>query len=182
MNDESFKIFSKRMNNFLSSFDYSSPYMQEMFLRITLKLQTNIKLNIKKQKLIDQGNLINKVNYNLSSATQGFVNLSIDAIYAAIHEYGGTIRPVKRKWLTIPASKKYRRVNPRDLNLTFIQTERVKAYLIDKKSNQIAYILRKLVNIPARPYLRPGIIDTMNDAIRITKETIDQMAKDTLND
>lgn len=40
-----------------------------------------------------------------SSLSTLFAQISNDTPYAAMHEYGGTIRPVKAKWLTIPLPK-----------------------------------------------------------------------------
>jgi len=79
--------------------------------------------------------------------------------YWRIHEYGGIIRPVNKKWLTIPASDKYRGKRAFEFNnLTFInhRNDAQRAYLIDRLNNRIAYFLRKKVTIPARPYIGPA--------------------------
>jgi len=75
--------------------------------------------------------------------------------YAAIHHYGGTIRPKKKKFLTIPfpGGPADQRVPLRaaDFNDTFV----AKGIIFQKRGEQIEplFILRKSVEIPASPYM-----------------------------
>jgi hypothetical protein len=87
-----------------------------------------------------------------------------DVPYAAIHEYGGIIRPVRRKWLAIPlpiartAAGVSRYQTPRDVpGLRFMLSRRGNALLVDKKGVPW-YILKKSVSIPRRPYLLPALL------------------------
>lgn len=75
--------------------------------------------------------------------------------YANIHHYGGTIRPKTKQFLTIPfpGGPADRRVPMRasDFNDTFI----AKGIIFRKKGEDIEplFILKKSVEIPARPYM-----------------------------
>jgi len=91
-------------------------------------------------------------------------NSGPDVPYAAIHEYGGIIRPVRRKWLAIPlpiartAAGVSRYQTPRDVpGLRFMLSKRGNALLVDKKGVPW-YVLKKSVSIPKRPYLLPALL------------------------
>lgn len=79
--------------------------------------------------------------------------------YWRIHEYGGVIRPVNKKWLTLPFSDKYRGKRAYEFNNLYFRADAKRgdvAYLMDRLNNRIAYVLRKKVTIPARPYIGPA--------------------------
>ena len=90
-----------------------------------------------------------------------------DVKYAAAHEYGATIRPVRAKMLAIPVHKslqtqaKVGRVpGPRDVTgLTFAISAKGQRMLIHETTKEVWYILRQRVVIPKRPYLAPSIKD-----------------------
>jgi len=75
--------------------------------------------------------------------------------YAAIHHYGGIIKPKKKKFLTIPfpGGPADQRVPKRaaDFNDTFV----AKGIIFQKRGEQIEplFILKKSVTIPASPYM-----------------------------
>ena len=77
--------------------------------------------------------------------------------YAAIHHYGGTIKPKKKKFLTIPfpGGPADQRVPLRaaDFNDTFV----AKGVIFQDRGENIKpeplFILRKSVTIPASPYM-----------------------------
>jgi hypothetical protein len=97
--------------------------------------------------------------------------------YAASHEYGATIRPVRGKFLAIPVGPALTgagvaRFSPRDLQLRFIAT-RSGGILVLKTEQRTAggrlkrggavgtpyFVLVREVTIPKRPYLRPALED-----------------------
>lgn len=89
---------------------------------------------------------------------------SKDVPYAAIHETGSVVVPVRRKWLAIPlpiaktAAGVSRYQTPRDVpGLRFMLSRRGNALLVDKKGVPW-YVLKKSVTIPARPYLLPALL------------------------
>ena len=75
--------------------------------------------------------------------------------YAAIHHYGGIIKPKKKKALTIPfpggPADKRVPLRASDFNDTFV----AKGIIFQKKGDDIEplFILRKSVEIPERPYM-----------------------------
>ena len=80
------------------------------------------------------------------------------SVYGAIHQFGGTIKPKKAQWLTIPVSKKARHKRARDIGgVVFIKTNPSTALLVKPKKRGtgfvIFYVLKKSVTIPAAPYL-----------------------------
>lgn len=80
---------------------------------------------------------------------------------AAIHQFGGTIVPVKAKALAIPIDKMARDRGPRSFpkKQTFLLKREGKAPLImlkrDGQDPLPLYVLLKSVTIPARPFIRP---------------------------
>lgn len=90
--------------------------------------------------------------------------------YAAIHEYGGTIRPKNSKYLAIPvgpartASGVSRYASPRDVpGLTFAQSRKGQPMLVKAEgkgkngAGTVYFLLRRQVRIPARPFLGPAM-------------------------
>ena len=91
-----------------------------------------------------------------------------DVRYAAIHEYGGTIRPINGKYLAIPlpiartAAGVSRYKSPRDMGnkLRFAMSQSGQPMLVEAKGPNAGrpwYVLRRSVTMPARPYLRPAL-------------------------
>lgn len=89
-----------------------------------------------------------------------------DVRYARIHELGGTVVPKRAKLLALPSALMRtgagvgRVPGPRDVpGLRFQPTPnspKVVAVLVNEQ-NQVMFYLRKSVTIPARPYLRPSL-------------------------
>lgn len=98
---------------------------------------------------------------------------------AAIHQFGGTIRATKSKYLSIPITKESKRVGsprrfPRSLFFMACKSGQggVLAERVGKKGRiTIQYVLKDHVDIPARPYL--GFSDATLDKIqRIMSEVL----------
>lgn len=87
---------------------------------------------------------------------------------ALVQEYGKTIRPVSRQWLTLPTPAANGK-RPKDFNnLFFISKAPDKAYLAMKdpgKQSGIVpmFILRKSVVIPPRPFIRNTFDHKLDD-------------------
>ncbi len=87
--------------------------------------------------------------------------------YAAIHEYGGTIRPVNAKALAIPLkraqnpNKSAKYASPRQVQgLTLIWPKgSPRGWLVKRKkrSTEFWFKLVRKVTIPERPYVRPSV-------------------------
>lgn len=74
-------------------------------------------------------------------------------VYSRIHEYGGTIRPRTKMWLTIPQTERAaRRPAPLFGGLRFVPIRETLALLLDQ-AGLVQYILVKRSRIPARRYL-----------------------------
>lgn len=95
-----------------------------------------------------------------SGPDEGILRVGTRVKYARIHEFGGTIRPVRATALTVPFPGNVGAYPPaRELwhsGLTFIKNNVI--YLRDRSGNKNIkpipiYILKKSVNMPARPYV-----------------------------
>lgn len=90
--------------------------------------------------------------------------------YARIQEYGGTIRPTTKQYLTVPTNVDAAKLRARHQSLRDVKGLRFatmfgKKFLIKgpKKRPRIMFVLVRSVTLPARPYLRPV---TTNQAAR----------------
>lgn len=99
--------------------------------------------------------------------------------YAAIHEFGGDITPQNAQWLTIPAMAEYVGHRAREFgNLMFRSLAKPDKYgnpmamLINRTTDEAAYLLLKRVTIPARPYLQPAV-----DKVMASNEVKEKIAK-----
>jgi phage gpG-like protein len=104
--------------------------------------------------------------------------------YAAIHEYGGTIRPSRRQFLTIPVHESLRTgagvarfASARDVpGLQYAETSGGQRLLIHEDSGEVFYLLRRSMTLPARPYLRPAIrtagIRMNSDVLRALRKSL----------
>jgi len=86
------------------------------------------------------------------------------AIYAAIREYGGVIKPVKAKALSIPVHPRAKGKVPRDFNdLVYIPRKGKPGFLVQKRGRgknhermDIMFVLVAQVKQDGKPYFRPG--------------------------
>lgn len=77
-----------------------------------------------------------------------------DKIYARIHEFGGTIKAKRGKYLAIPVGDL--KGSPRKYDLAFVPSKRGGGVLIDD-GGEVQYVLKESVYIPPRPYARPAV-------------------------
>lgn len=134
--------------------------------------------NIKKQGLIDTGNMINSRSFKVYEI-DGFVRCSVNTIYAAIQELGGLIKPDKAGALTIPIHPDAKRLvrnggSARDMkDLVMIKRKNGAPLLVrikEKGRNKrfdIMFVLLKSVQIPARPYMRPAVYENKNKILEV---------------
>lgn len=81
----------------------------------------------------------------------------LGAPYAVIHEFGGRIR-AKKRFLTIPLGPKYVGKRAREFDLVMDEDDDWGLVLRENtRRGKIAYLLRRSVNIPARPYFKPAV-------------------------
>ncbi len=106
-----------------------------------------------------------------------FVEAGEGLSYAAIHEFGGMIKPVEKQWLTIPISEEAFGHTAREVDATL---KGLKKKLIFKMSNpstailfeilgkkgegiKLHFLLKKQVNMPATSYLGSAGDQIMNN-------------------
>ena len=100
--------------------------------------------------------------------------------YAAIHEYGGTIRPKRAKWLAIPlkgalTARGVARGGPRDFKNTFFaMSKNGNLIMFSKSMGSIIplFALKKEVKIPKTQYMKSGLKEKTNDIIKFFSEDI----------
>lgn len=121
--------------------------------------------NIKAQGLIRTRTLSRSIHQQVveQNAERAAVEIGTNLEYAAIHEFGGTIRPKNSKYLAIPVGV-YKDSPRRHNNLKLRKTSRGNLVLVSP-SGQVQYVLKSSVEIPARPYLRPAFDETREEAV-----------------
>lgn len=95
--------------------------------------------------------LRNSITYTATGST-ATVGTSVE--YAAIHQFGGTVRAKNAQFLSIPVTLEARKAgSPRKMaGLHVAQTLKGQFILVNDKG-VTQYLLRKQVTIPARPFL-----------------------------
>lgn len=86
---------------------------------------------------------------------------------AGIHEYGANIKPGRAQYLTVPLTPEAAERKAGSYSNTFVYTSKKGNKFIARKSGdelELLYWLTKEVNIPPRPFLKPGY-DKNRDAI-----------------
>ena len=104
------------------------------------------------------------------------ITVGTNLIYAALHQFGGVVRPVKAKWLAIPLTKEAKRAGsarrfPNPLRCVISKTSG-KGVLLDT-DDEVQYALVKEVKVPARPFL--GFSPTFLE--RMERLLMDEIAK-----
>jgi phage gpG-like protein len=116
--------------------------------------------------LLDTGRLQRSINHRVRKSPGGGVEISVGTadVRAAIHHFGGEIRPRNAKALFVPISEKGRRVGPRPKAERDARSAKIfKAAQTSNRraarmaANELVYgvdfILVGKVTIPARPFL-----------------------------
>ncbi len=121
--------------------------------------------NIKEEQLIRTRNLSRSLHAEISmqgsSVAQSEIGTNVE--YAAIHEFGGTIRAKTAKYLAIPVGN-YRGSPLKHPRLKIRITNAGNLVMVDP-SGRVQYVLKTSVEIPAQPYLRPAFDEHKQDAI-----------------
>lgn len=83
-------VLEKRIQTRLQNLSPKSPRIKEVLMRIGLMIETQAKINIRRQHLIDTGTLLNSIKYVLfqRGVTSGVEVGSFGVPYAAAHEFG----------------------------------------------------------------------------------------------
>jgi phage gpG-like protein len=130
--------------------------------------------NIRAQGLIDTGALVNSVSVQKKNYHEVWVFSNM--IYAVIHEFGGTIVPVKAKFLAIPVGDAEKNVGspsnwPGELHFVpVLGPGSAGGYLMDAQGN-LHYRLVRKVTIAAKPWMAPAVNEHLPE-IQTLFETI----------
>jgi phage gpG-like protein len=83
-------LLIKRLKDRERSFKFSSPEMKKAMTAIGSILMGQTVLNIRQQKLVDRGHLMNSISFKLfnNKGVDGVMVGSFGIPYAAIHEFG----------------------------------------------------------------------------------------------
>lgn len=125
-------------------------------VRIATIVQRHAKINVKSQLNTtgkSTGNLGRGITVMGERGT-GSARVGPQAIYGAIHEFGGTIRPVRAKYLAIPVGELTG--SPTEHPDLHLGVSRAGTLFLANASG-IQYVLKRSVTIPARPYLGPAM-------------------------
>jgi hypothetical protein len=109
-------------------------------MRAAILLQSQIKLEIRKQRLIDQGFLINSIKWEFYSPPDGGIGIRVGSFgvpYAAVYEYG------------MDNYKEHVRPHTRTITTAF--GESIPATTVNVRG------FTRTRTVMARPYLRPAL-------------------------
>lgn len=152
---------------------YQKQLSEQVFRALTL-IEAQVKQNIRSGSglQVRTGSLLNSITKDIITNRQGYIVgevASEGVIYAAIHEFGGIIKPVTKQFLTVPA--------PDNRNADGTVKESVADLRASKNSFirngtifkdlgggniQAMFFLKKSVTIPARPYMAPALAATQD--------------------
>jgi phage gpG-like protein len=161
-----------------------------LLLESELQIAATRKIHVRTGRL--RGSITSKMFYDDSGVLSAYIGSGArtgDPLpYAGIHEYGGTVRPVRHKYLTIPlrANKTaagVMRFSASEListGNTFVRPSKsfnLILFLKDKMKTKTKaipmFVLVKSVNIPARKYLSETVDKNINKATRIVEDYIE---------
>jgi HK97 gp10 family phage protein len=112
-----------------------------------------------------------------SDRSHVLIGIGTDVEYAALQEFGGTVTPKERQFLTVPLTEQGRQYasarNAPDLHAVMKKGGQ-SGVLVDPQG-VAHYTLVKSVTIPAHPYLRPALDENRAAASREAGETLRQL-------
>ena len=129
--------------------------------------------NIKEQGLIRTRTLSRSLTEQVIEQSADYVEVEVgtNLEYAAIHEYGGTIRPKSSKYLAIPVGS-YTGSPSKHGDLKLRKTANGNLVMVDA-SGSVQYVLKSSVTIPARPYLRPAVDENQEEIIETVAKSLE---------
>lgn len=189
-------IIQKRILDRLRRLDPRQGKIRDTLWRIGNLMEAQAKLNITKvggpdrhplnpagggeKNLVDSGNLRSRVKAQPPTQRGNITEVIVGVFgvpYAAIHEFGGTIKPTGgRKFISIPIVPEFRGQNPKDVfqeeDLYFYRSKNGKFFLARKLRSgrqQFVYRLLPRANIPARPYFFPALTQIKPQALQMIR-------------
>ena len=141
---KAFEILIERINAKVKRFDFGETETFRLLTRIALRLENQTKVNIRRQGLVDTGNLMNSIKSlvevrNNNEATISYGSFGVR--YAAVHEFG------------------------------FHGNQAVRAHTRNTRFGAVAVRAHhRQSNIRARPYIRPSLIQQRRFILKLLKE------------
>lgn len=121
--------------------------------------------------------LTRRLRNSITSAYSGTTaTVGTNVVYAAIHQFGGTIRAKKGPFLAIPISDQARSAgSPRNFPQALEVWQTVKGQFVlgtrDGKGETVHYLLRASVTMPARPFLGASEADQAQ-LVRVVQDAL----------
>jgi len=157
----------------------TGPRLERALHRIGMLVSARAKINAP----IDTGVLRNSVSYRVElDKDGGSVSVGVSGVpYAAMQEFGGTIRPKRARALTIPVAPWAKNRRARDFKLVLIRRRGqsdggilVNPAMMKRGQkiprNAIGFVLRRSVTIKGKFYLRRAVDDSTNKIVQILRE------------
>lgn len=116
----------------------------------------------------DSGQLKNNIDYKVDIKNKN-VRIYANTVYAAIQELGGEVKARNVKFLTIPISPLAKNKSAKDFKGLFIYKADGKVFLAQNIAGKITclFVLKKSVQIPERPYLRPALYNNQDNIMAV---------------
>lgn len=102
------------------------------------------------------------------------IGIGTDLEYAAIQEFGGTVTPKERMFLTVPLTEAAKATGASGWGdaLRPVMAEDGQSGVLVDEEGAAQYALVKQVTIPAQPYLRPALDENRAEAAREAGEVL----------
>lgn len=146
------KDLESRIDNLISRYSPTDPKMKEALIRIGVMLEGEIKLNIRRKKIIDTGALFNSIKWKF--VQDGIEVGSFGVPYAAIHEFGSKdVKDVQRRAMF---------ASMRDAGK--LDGARVSKNILDFSGPTITF--------KARPFIRPAVKKKKKRIVKIMQDLL----------
>lgn len=151
--DKLIKILEDNLLQKIKRLSPDDPNLNEALIRIGSRLERDIKINIRRERIVDTGTLFNSIRYRISkTGNKSILEVgSFGVPYARMHEFGGPFTARQRK--------------------AMFASLRNRGKL---KGNYTSKNVIQGNTFRARPYLRPAmeknknfIIDTLQSIVRV---------------
>ena len=147
-------VIQARIDQMIGRYAPGDPRLKEALARIGTMLEGEIKLNIRRKKIIDTGRLINSIQWRYT--TDGISVGSFGVPYAAIHEFGS--KDVKRDQIRAMFA------SLRDAGK--LDGERV--------SKNVVQFSGPAITFRARPFIRPAVRKKKARIVKIIQDLVRQ--------
>lgn len=144
------KILEQRILERIKRYQPSDPKLREGLTRIGIMIEREAKQNIMRKRIVDTGSLLNSIRFKLFQRgdISGVEVGSYSIPYAAVHEFGFNGPVSIRSHQRLISQAFGRPIQAKKINVTAHQ---------------------RMVQIRARPYLRPAVQSVRKDILEIIR-------------